>query len=89
MVIVFKPLLNVRDPFFGHRYLFGPTPGEAYGEVPGVVAFSFDAVAGGFATAQSSFDERSADDFTQGRKLLDNPFSADEQGLLGVHILHI
>jgi hypothetical protein len=89
MVIIFKPLLNVRDVFFGQRYLFSSTSGEAYGEVPGVVAFSFDAAAVGFATAQSPFDERSADDFTQGRKLLDNLFSADEQGLFGVHTLHI
>ncbi len=89
MVIIFKPLLNVRDVFFGHRDLFGSTPGEAYGEVPDVVAFSFDAVAVGFATAQSSFDERSADDFAQGRELLEDLFSADEQGLFGVHILHI
>lgn len=89
MVIIFKPRLNIRDVFFGHCYLFGSTPGEARGEVPDVVTFSFDAVAVGFATAQSPFDERSADDFAQGRELLEDLFSADEQGLFRVHILHI
>lgn len=89
MLVVFNPFFNVRDVFFGHGDLFGSTPGEAYGEVPDVVAFSFDAVAVGFATAQSPFDERSADDFAQGRELLDDLFSADEQGLFGVHTLHI
>jgi len=89
MVVIFNPFFNERDVFFGHRYLFGSTPGEAYGEVPDVVAFSFGAVAIGFATAQSPFDERSADDFAQGRELLDNLFAADEEGLFGVHNLHI
>jgi hypothetical protein len=89
MVIIFKPLLNVRDVFFGQRDLFRSPSGEAYGEVPDVVAFSFDAVAVEFATAQSPFDERSADDFAQGRELLDKLFSAGEQGLFGVPILHI
>jgi len=89
MVVIFNPFFHGRDIFFGHGDLFGSTPGEAYGEVPDVVAFSFGAVAVGFATAQSSFDERSADDFAQGRELLDDLFAADEEGLFGVHNLHI
>ena len=89
MVVILNPLFNGRDVFFGDGYLFGSTPGEANGEVPDVVAFSFDAVAVGLATAQSPFDERSADDFAQGGELLDNQFSTDEEGLFGVHNLHI
>ena len=89
MVVIFNPFFNGREVFFGHGDLFGSTPGEAYGEVPDVVAFSFGAAAVEFSTAQSPFDERSADDFAQGRKLLDNLFAADEEGLFGVHNLHI
>jgi hypothetical protein len=48
--------------------------------------FSFGAVTVGFPATQCSFDERSPDDFAQGRELSDDLFAAEEEGSLGVHI---
>jgi hypothetical protein len=53
------------------------------------VAFSFGTMAVGFAAAQSPFNERAADGFAPGRRLLDNLFWAMKEGLFRVHILHI
>ena len=86
MVIIFQPLSDMRHPGFGHSNLFRSSSGKAYGEVPKAMPFSLGAVAVGFAAAQSSLDERSPDDFAQGRELLDDLFAAKEEGSFGVHI---
>ncbi len=86
MVIIFQPLPDIRHPGFWHGDLFCSSSGKAYGEVPKTMALSLGAVAVGFTATQSSFDQRSPDDFAQGGELLDDLFAAKEEGSFGVHI---
>ena len=89
MLVIFNPLLNVRDPGFGYGHLFGSASGKADRQVPGAVPFGLGAVAVGFAATKSSLDEGAPDDFAEGWELLDDLLAAVEESLFGVHILHI
>jgi len=89
MFVIFNPLLDVRDPWFGYGNLFGSASGKADRQIPGAVPFSFGTMAVGFAATKSSLDEGAPDDFAEGWELLDDLAAAAEESSFGVHILHI
>jgi hypothetical protein len=89
MLVIFNPLLNVRDPWFRYGNLFGSASGKADCQIPGAVPFCLGTVAVGFAATNSSLDEGASDDFAEGWELLDDLFAAAEESLFRVHILHI